>query len=114
MRLWAPLAKHKNAIAAGDTAYIENGVPQTGTEGDNAALDIRSGSGTAAAPKALVAYPGASVTISTSDRMGVRTVDSDNTSHWVIANISNATAHDASFELHTTSDFRITANTIPC
>ncbi len=111
---WATLVKAKNAIAAGDTAYIENGVQQTGTEGDNAALDIRSGSGTAAAPKALVAYPGASVTINTSDRMGVRTVDSDNTSHWVIANISNATAHDAAFELDNTSDFRIVGNTMSC
>lgn len=111
---WATIVQAKNTIAAGDTAYIENGVQQTTGNGDNSSLDVRSGSGTAAAPKALVAYPGASVTISSTDRMAVRTVDSDSTSHWVIAGISAVTAVNNAFELDNVTDFRIIGNDIFC
>ena len=112
---WATIVKAKDTIAAGDIAYIENGVSQTTQDNDNATVDIRSGSGTAAAPKALVGYPGATVTVgSNSVEMGFRTVDSDSTAYWVIANISNATAATSAFELDNSTAFRVVGLNITC
>lgn len=63
---WAGLYKAANTIAAGDIAYILNGVTLTGVNNYNADLWLGdSGSGTAGNPKALVVYPGATVTIGT-------------------------------------------------
>ena len=71
---WKTIPKAKNSLAAGDIAYLGvsagDTVSQT-TEDSSAAyrcalgMSVNSGtnSGTAAAPKALVAYPGARVTI---------------------------------------------------
>jgi hypothetical protein len=60
---WKTIVKAKNTIAAGDTAYIEDGVAQTSEDNFTAYLSMdnngASNSGTAAAPKALVAYPNA-------------------------------------------------------
>jgi len=71
---WKTIPKAKNTIAAGDVAYLGaaagESLSQT-TEDPTASYscalgiskDGNSNSGTAAAPKALVAYPGAKVTI---------------------------------------------------
>jgi hypothetical protein len=71
---WATIPKAKNAIAAGDIAYIGNragdAVSQTTIDASssyNCALGMSfndgTNQGTAAAPKALVAYPGATATV---------------------------------------------------
>ena len=71
---WKTIPKAKNTLAAGDIAYLGTAtgesLSQTSedpTASYNCALGISkdgaSNSGTAAAPKALVAYPGAHVTI---------------------------------------------------
>jgi hypothetical protein len=63
---WAGLYKAANTVAAGDIAYILNGVTLTGVNYYNADLWLGdSGSGTAGNPKALVVYPGATVTVGT-------------------------------------------------
>ncbi len=58
---WKTIVKAKNSMAAGDMAYIENGVAQTTEDDFTAYLSMdnngSSNSGTAAAPKALIAYP---------------------------------------------------------
>jgi hypothetical protein len=59
---WRTILKAKDTIAAGDIAYIRNGVTQATEESFNAAVNIET-SGTAARPKALIAYPGATATI---------------------------------------------------
>jgi hypothetical protein len=59
---WRTVVKAKDSLAAGDIAYLMDGVRQATEETFNAALSIET-SGTAARPKALVAYPGATVTI---------------------------------------------------
>ena len=54
-------------MSAGDTTYLENGVSQTSQDNFTAYLSMdkqgASNSGTAATPIAIVAYPGATVTI---------------------------------------------------
>ncbi|HEY1939457.1 MAG TPA: IPT/TIG domain-containing protein [Candidatus Angelobacter sp.] len=64
---WKTIVKAKNTIAAGDTAYIEDGVSQTSEDNFTAYLSMdnqgASNSGVAGAPKALVAYPNATVTV---------------------------------------------------
>src|SRR5476649_705769 len=64
---WKSIVHAKNKMSAGDVTYIENGVAQTSEDSFTAYLsmdrDGGSNSGKPDAPKALVAYPGAKVTI---------------------------------------------------
>lgn len=64
---WKSIVKAKDSMAPGDITYIENGVTQTAEEHFTAVLSMdrrgESNSGKPGAPKALVAYPGARVTI---------------------------------------------------
>jgi hypothetical protein len=91
---WKTVIKAKNTIAAGDIAYLENGVTQTTEDTFTAYLSMdRQGadnSGTAAAPKALVAYPGATVTIGVAGGLhyGIRTPNIGvNEDYWVISQL---------------------------
>jgi len=76
---WKTIVKAKNAMAAGDTTYVEDGVSQTSQDNFTAYLSMdnngASNSGTAAAPKAIIAYPGATVTIGVAGGLhyGIRT-----------------------------------------
>jgi hypothetical protein len=64
---WKSIVRAKDSMAPGDITYIENGVAQTAEDNFTAALSMdrrgSSNSGKPGAPKALVAYPGARVTI---------------------------------------------------
>jgi hypothetical protein len=64
---WKSIVRAKNSMSAGDITYIENGVTQSGEDSFGASLSMdrngASNSGKPGAPKALVAYPGAKVTI---------------------------------------------------
>src|SRR6266567_1331325 len=91
---WQTIPHAKNAIAAGDIAYIENGVSQTSEDNFTAYLSMdnagNSNSGTAAAPKALVAYPGATVTIGVAGGLhyGIRTPNiGAREDYWVISQL---------------------------
>ncbi len=91
---WQTIPKAKNTIAAGDTAYIEDGVSQTSEDNFTAYLSMdnngASNSGTAVAPKALIAYPNATATIGVAGGLhyGIRTpnigTDED---YWVISQL---------------------------
>jgi hypothetical protein len=91
---WKTILKAKNTIAPGDIAYIENGVSQTTEDDFTAYISMdnngASNSGTAAAPKALVAYPNATVTIGVAGGLhyGIRTpnigTDED---YWVFSQL---------------------------
>jgi glucose/arabinose dehydrogenase len=59
---WRTVLKAKESIQEGDIAYLMDGVTQTTLDADGASLSIQS-SGDPGRPKALVAYPGARVTI---------------------------------------------------
>ena len=85
---WKTIVKGRQ-ISAGDITYVENGVTQTATDGF-ASLTI-NGTGTAASPMALVAYPGATATIGAiTGNDGVRfcsgySACSSGGSYWTIA-----------------------------
>jgi hypothetical protein len=91
---WKTIVKAKNTIAAGDTAYIEDGVSQTSEDNFTAYLSMdnqgASNSGVAGAPKALVAYPNATVTVGVAGGLhyGIRTpnigTDED---YWTISQL---------------------------
>src|SRR5215472_7855988 len=91
---WQTIPKAKNGIAAGDTAYIEDGVSQTSQDNFTAYLSMdnngSSNSGTAAAPKALVAYPNATVSIGVAGGLhyAIRTPNiGANEDFWVISQL---------------------------
>ena len=91
---WETIVKAKNTIAAGDIAYIENGVAQTTEDDFTAYLSMdnngASNSGTATAPKALVAYPGATATVGVAGGLhyGIRTPNIGvNEDYWVISQL---------------------------
>ena len=89
---WKTIVKAKNSMAAGDISYIENGVAQTTQDNFTAYLSMdkngASNSGTATAPKAIVAYPGATATIGVAGGLhyGVRTPNiGTNEDYWVFS-----------------------------
>ncbi|HKV91076.1 MAG TPA: choice-of-anchor Q domain-containing protein [Candidatus Angelobacter sp.] len=91
---WKTIPHAKNSIAAGDTAYIEDGVSQTSEDNFTAYLSMdnngANNSGTATAPKALVAYPNATVTVGVAGGLhyGIRTPNiSANEDFWVISQL---------------------------
>ena len=91
---WKTAIKAKNTIAAGDIAYLKDGVTQTTEDTFTAYLSMdkqgADNSGTAAAPKALVAYPGAIVTIGVAGGLhyGIRTPNiGTNEDYWVISQL---------------------------
>ena len=91
---WKTIPKAKNAIAAGDVAYIEDGVAQTVEDNFTAYLSMdnsgASNSGTAAAPKALVAYPNATVTVGVAGGLhyGIRTPNiGAKEDYWIISQL---------------------------
>src|SRR4029077_19481546 len=91
---WRTIEKAKNTIAPCDVVYIENGVAQTTEENFTAYISMDnngvSNSGTAAAPKALIAYPNASVTVGVAGGLhyGIRTPNiGTNEDYWVISQL---------------------------
>lgn len=91
---WKTIVKAKNTIAAGDIAYIENGVTQATEDTFTAYLSMdkqgASNSGTAAAPKAIVAYPGATATVGVAGGLhyGIRTPNiGTREDYWVISQL---------------------------
>jgi hypothetical protein len=86
---WASISHAVHSIAAGDIAYVQNGVNQTAVDNYNASIAILS-AGTSASPMALVAYPGATATIGTTSMpYGIRTpAVSGGKDYWVIAGLN--------------------------
>ncbi len=97
VRPWRTIPHAVHSIAAGDIIYARNGVSQTSDDGQgwNSALTIRSQwSAASGNPRALVAYPGAVVTIGNVDgpNSGIR----DTTyGEWVFAGLQLRGANEA-------------------
>lgn len=104
----------KNAMAAGDICYVRNGINQTGTDNYSASLSIQTG-GSAGSPIALVAYPGASVTIGNNTiGYGVRTpAISGIKNYWVLAGF-NLRSGSAAVDLVSVSNWRVIGNDFSC
>ncbi|HEV7551523.1 MAG TPA: IPT/TIG domain-containing protein, partial [Candidatus Angelobacter sp.] len=91
---WKTIVKAKNTIAAGDTAYIGDGVAQTSEDTFTAYLSMdkqgASNSGTATAPKALIAYPNATATVGVAGGLhyGIRTPNiGTHEDYWIISQL---------------------------
>ncbi|HEY1939434.1 MAG TPA: choice-of-anchor Q domain-containing protein [Candidatus Angelobacter sp.] len=91
---WRSILQAKNRISAGDVAYIRDGVTQISEDSYTAYVSMdRDGGGNSGkpdAPKALVAYPGAKVTIGKPHGLdyGIRTPNiSAHEDYWVISQL---------------------------
>ncbi|HZD93488.1 MAG TPA: choice-of-anchor Q domain-containing protein [Candidatus Sulfotelmatobacter sp.] len=91
---WRTIVHAKDRMSAGDVTYIGNGVTQSKEDSYTAFLsmdrDGGSNSGKPGAPKALVAYPGAAVTIGVAHGLeyGIRTPNIHaREDHWVISQL---------------------------
>ena len=125
---WKTIPKAKNTIAAGDIAYLGvsagDAVSQTSldtTASYRCALGMSTNdggnSGTASAPKALVAYPGARVTVGVTSGLerGILTPGiSGNFDYWVISQLTLRGETEAlDFEGPATG-WRVVGNDISC
>ena len=114
---WAGIRKASTTIAAGDVAYILNGVSLLGLDNYSSTLWLGdSGSGTSASPKALVAYPGAAVTVGapTDQSIGIRGSNYHSANdYWVIAGIA-VRGHDSAYDTGGVNGWKVVANDMAC
>src|SRR5437870_323841 len=109
-------AKGKNALTPGDTLYLMDGINTSAIDDFSAVLNLRS-SGAPGLPKAIVAYPGASVTLG-SDATPQRAVYAPAVaggpwSWWVIAGLT-LRASDSAVEMVGAQNWRVVGNDISC
>jgi uncharacterized protein (TIGR03437 family) len=117
-RPWRTIVKAKNTMQAGATTYLMDGVSQTTEEAYSAAVSIERG-GVAGRPMALVAYPGARVTIGSETlEMGLRIPNISEAAaadFWVISQLSFRGGVSAvSLEGPNPSNWRVVGNDISC
>lgn len=88
---WRTITRCKKELQAGDICYIENGVTVSTPEKFNAGLVLNT-SGMEGRPKAIIAYPGATVKVDLSTVPHGRGLQSylehENISYWTIAGLS--------------------------
>jgi hypothetical protein len=109
---WATLGHARTVSQAGDIIYAMNGVAATGLDGSSASLAIAK-SGSSGLPIAIVAYPGATVTIGSSSgqQYGIRTTAA--TSYWVLAGLTLRGAFSA-LNVNDASNWRIVGLDLSC
>jgi hypothetical protein len=116
---WRTLIKAKNTMAAGDITYAMNGVSQTVQDPNESAwrtgLLLRR-SGTAGRPIALVAYPGATVTVGTPTLFSAIRTAQDGTegNYWVVAGLVLRASEQGMESLGGFKFSRLVANDISC
>jgi len=113
---WRSVTKAVRSIGAGDIVYLMDGFEQTSIDDYDACLSI-SRSGSAGRPKALVAYPGAHVTIGVESGTpyGMRTpaIDGGPFSYWTISGLTLRGGNE-SLSLVSVSNWRVVANDLSC
>jgi hypothetical protein len=116
---WRSITRAKDSMSAGDVTYIENGVTQGREDSYTAYLSMdRDGGGNSGkprAPKALVAYPGATVTIGVARGLeyGLRTPNiAAREDYWVISQLHIIGGRQA-MDISGTG-WKITGNQIEC
>jgi hypothetical protein len=101
-RPWNTIGRCTDNISPGDICVIGNGVAQNKVGLNQIALLLNS-SGTEGAPKTIVAYPGAEVTVDVSHTWGGRALQTHwghNVAYWTIAGIKwNGGSFTAEFNL---------------
>ena len=113
---WSTIVHAKNTIAAGDIAYIMDGVSTSVDDRFGAAVSVES-TGTQDSPKALVGYPGATATIGTdSEQYALRVPNTSVTAdYWVLAGLHLRALTALSLGGATgTNGWRIVGNDMTC
>jgi hypothetical protein len=112
---WATFQKALNTVVGGDITYFENGVTQYSQQNYNAALWISGKSGTATNPIALLAYPGATVSVGNgATQWALRGSDYQGTAnYWVISGMTFRGGNSAT-ELQGVQNWRIIGNDQSC
>lgn len=115
MKPWRTLVEAKNHLAPGDILYAMNGVRQDTLDKYDSALSIQT-SGTPEKPIAIVAYPGATVTIGSTSgpSISARTPNIDRKSdHWVLAGLTFVGSQEA-LDVTASSHWRVVGNDFSC
>lgn len=109
---WGDLVYAKNTIAAGDTIYAMDGVMQKTEDNYNAGLAVTTG-GSASGYKALIAYPGANVTLGRNDGARPNFALKPLSNYWVYSQLklTGATAVDTAWSA---SNLRFVGNEMWC
>jgi hypothetical protein len=120
---WATPPKARDAMQPGDITYLENGVVYDTSDGarDDVALTIYK-SGTPGNPLAMVAYPGATVTLGDINKLdGIRILPGGRntgqpTNHWVFAGLTlrGGGAMTTDTSIGPSTDYRIVGNDFSC
>jgi IPT/TIG domain-containing protein len=119
---WRTVLKARDTMQAGDITYARDGVSQTTEDGQgwNAAMLLRTG-GTAGRPKALVAYPGATVTIGNINgpNSGIRSTDYSASGgaapgYWVFAGLLLRGKNEGMVLAGPSSTWRVVGNDFTC
>jgi len=117
---WASIRKGVDSLTAGDTVYAMNGLNQTGTGAYSDVMDW-SAQGTAGNPVALVAYPGATASVTaTSTDHAIRCAAGYTTSlcqYSTIAGMKLLNVNGTftlSIQYNNANNWRIIANDISC
>ncbi len=110
---WQTLTKARSSVVPGDIVYAMNGVSATALDSSSASLAITLG-GSSGKPIALVAYPGATVTVgsATGQTYGVR-APSGGYGYWVLAGLTLRGANEA-VDVAGASNWRLVRNDISC
>ncbi len=110
------IMKGRDALSAGGTVYVETGVSQTAVDDFNACVQI-SNAGSSGNPKAIIAYPGATVTVgSSSCQYAMRTpsISGGPFSYWTIAGITLVGAGNQVLDLTQVTNWRVIGNDMTC
>jgi hypothetical protein len=110
---WRTLARAKSSMRPGDIVYAMNGVAATGLDSSNASLAITS-AGSSGNPMAIVAYPGATVTVGseTGQTYGIA-APSGGYNYWVLAGLKVRGAIQA-LNVTGATNWRLVGNDISC
>ncbi|MGA2599188.1 MAG: hypothetical protein ABSH09_19620 [Bryobacteraceae bacterium] len=113
---WRTLLKARDTMKPGDITYAMNGVTQTTDDGQgwNTCMLLDSG-GKPGLPVAIVAYPGATVTMGNPNGPGsaIRSKGHPNTGNWVFAGLTLRGKNDAVI-IASSDNWRIVNNDMSC
>jgi hypothetical protein len=122
---WATMPHARDTMSPGDITYAENGVCNCSDDGSgwSTTLIIDTTGGTAGNPLAIVAYPGATVTMGNAANSALSTVIRSkgscgtqlcpNESYWVFAGM-NMQGYGQAFAPYAVTQWRIVGNSITC
>lgn len=111
---WATLLKARDSMKAGDITYAMNGVSQTTDDGQgwNTCMLLQT-SGVAGAPIAMVAYPGATVTVGNINGPDSGIRSKGVSSYWVFAGLNIRGVSEA-ITTYGDNNWRVIGNDMTC